>query len=288
MSQTIRDLGRFDTPVLLCGGAYGNLEALDALLAEAGRRGIPPANIIHSGDAIAYCSDPEAVARRLSDRGIASIKGNVEDQLAANAGDCACGFEEGSACQVMAVEWYAYADSEISGETRDWCAALPDQLAFTMKSRRFRVVHGSVTTINRFMFGSLDEDEFELELRAAESDVVVAGHTGLPFTRHIDARVWHNTGALGLPANDGTTRVWFSVVTPLSHGVRFEHFPLDYDHAAAADKMRRRGLSEAYAHALESGVWPSLDILPAAERAATGKALHPGMTVWAAVPRNAA
>jgi hypothetical protein len=36
---TALDLGTFDRPVLICGGAYGNLQALEALAAfQAGRR----------------------------------------------------------------------------------------------------------------------------------------------------------------------------------------------------------------------------------------------------------
>ena len=46
--------------------------------------------------------------------------------------------------------------------------------------------------------------------------------------------------------------------------------PLDYDHAGAAAKMRARGLPEAYAEALEGGLWPDMDVLPAVERAREG------------------
>ena len=42
-------------------------------------------------------------------------------------------------------------------------------------------------------------------------------------------------------ANDGTPRVWFSLLTPLDTGLRIGHCALDYDHAAPAVKMRRAG-----------------------------------------------
>ena len=54
-----RDIGRFEAPVLVCGGAYSNLEALEALMAAAGRLGIRPDHIIHTGDVVAYCADPK-------------------------------------------------------------------------------------------------------------------------------------------------------------------------------------------------------------------------------------
>ena len=72
------------------------------------------------------------------------------------------------------------------------------------------------------------------------------------------------------------------------HGVRFEHRPLHYDHITAARKMRETGLSGEYAGALESGLWPTMDILPEPERKSVGKAISLGSIVWAQIPRSAA
>ena len=37
-------------------------------------------------------------------------------------------------------------------------------------------------------------------------DGVIGGHCGLPFTKVVGDRLWHNPGAIGMPANDGTPR----------------------------------------------------------------------------------
>jgi hypothetical protein len=46
--------------------------------------------------------------------------------------------------------------------------------------------------------------------------------------------------------------------------------------------MREHCLPEGYAAALETGLWPSCDILPPAELAARGKPLEPGTLFWPA------
>jgi hypothetical protein len=108
----------------------------------------------------------------------------------------------------------------------------------------------------------------------AEAEVVLAGHCGLPFTQRLhDGRIWHNAGVIGMPANDGDTTVWYSLVVPQGGSLRFEHRRLGYDYSAAAAAMRKAGLAEDYARALETGLWSSLDVLPAHERAATGRAM---------------
>ncbi len=281
-------LGTIEDTLLICGGAYGNLEALEALFVAAGQHGIPANRIIHTGDAVAYCADPRATSEQLRALGIHCIKGNVEEQLGSDAEDCACGFEDGSACDVLARSWYASARQQITPELAQWMETMPVHLTFSMSGKRVRVVHGSPGRVNRFIWESLPAADFAGEIGQACADVVIAGHTGIPFTRVLpDGRVWHNSGGLGMVANDGTPRVWYATVAPGRTGPVFTHYSLDYDHAGAARKMRAAGLPEGYASGLETGLWPSLDILPEPERYRTGQAIDPGALTQTSRPAAA-
>ena len=269
----LRDLGRFEKPVLVCGGAYSNLEALSALLEAADALSIPPGRIIHTGDVIAYCADPARTAELLRSARVHAILGNVEESLSASLADCQCGFEAESLCNALSAEWFAYADARVGDELRQWMGRLPRHLTFEMSGRRIRVVHGGVREVNRFVFASQPESDLEAEFAAADADMVIAGHSGLPFTRFAGSRVWHNSGPLGLPANDGTLRAWFSVLTPRAGGITIEHHAIDYDFETARTKMVEAGLCAGYADALRTGLWPSLDVLPQPERLQTGAPL---------------
>jgi len=92
--------------------------------------------------------------------------------------------------------------------------------------------------------------------------------------------LWHNAGAIGMPANDGTPRVWFSLLRAETDGIAIEHRALDYDFATAAAKMRRADLPKEYAASLETGLWPSCDVLPLKEIHERGAALEPGSVFW--------
>lgn len=267
------DLGRFEDPVLVCGGAYSNLEALRALLEAADALSIPPRRIIHTGDVIAYCASPAESAELLRASRIHAIQGNVEQSLSASEPDCHCGFAAGSACATLSAQWFAYADARIGDELRQWMGQLPHHLSFEMGHVSARVIHGGTTQINRFLFASHPESDFEPEFAAAGAGMILAGHSGIPFTRRMGGRVWHNSGPLGLPANDATPRVWFSVLTPEEEGVHIEHHVLDYDYEKAREKMLKAGLCRDYAETLRTGLWPSLDVLPRPERKQTGAPL---------------
>jgi uncharacterized radical SAM superfamily Fe-S cluster-containing enzyme len=269
-----------DGPVLVFGGPYSNLEATQAVLAEARRRGIPPRRVICTGDVVAYGADARATLDLVRGAGIPVVMGNCEESLAASAADCGCGYAEGSACDAMAAEWYAHADRSLGAEHRAWMAGLPRRLDIELGGKRLAVVHGSVRQINRFVFASTPPAVKREELEAAGCDGVIGGHCGLPFTETIDGRLWHNSGAIGMPANDGTPRVWFSVLAPTADGIAVEHGALSYDHTAAAAKMRAARLPEGYAAALETGLWPSCDVLPAKELGARAVALAEGHVLW--------
>ncbi|MGI9384782.1 MAG: metallophosphoesterase family protein [Methyloligellaceae bacterium] len=269
-----RDIGVIDAPVLICGGVCSNLEALTAFLEAARRAGIPAERIIHTGDAVAYGADPVRVTERLRQTAVHAIQGNVEESLARRRSECSCGFDRGSPCDTLSADWFGYADARIGSGLRAWMGGLPHQLVFTMAGRRVRVVHGGVTEINRFLYPSTPDRDFEAEFAAAAADVVIAGHGSIPFTQRFGSRVWHNSGALGLPANDGTPRVWYSRLEPEGDNIRFTHMPLAYERATARRKMLQASLPRGYADALSTCLWPSLDSLPPAEQAQTGRALR--------------
>lgn len=262
------------------GGAYSNLEAMQALLAEAARRRIARSNVICTGDVVAYCADARATLDLFMGLGIRVVMGNCEELLASGADDCGCGFAAGTACDLLSAQWYAHAARHVRDDQRTWMAALPRRLDIRIRGRRLAVIHGGVERIAQYVFASTQGEEKARQIALAAADGVIGGHCGLPFTQIVDGRLWHNSGAIGMPANDGTPRVWFSVLTPEDGGLRIAHHALAYDHAGATAKMRAANLPDGYASALRTGLWPSLDVLPDAERRATGAPLHEHEVFW--------
>ena len=63
---------------------------------------------------------------------------------------------------------------------------------------------------------------------------------------------------IGMPPHDARYQTRFAVLG--QQGVLFER--LKYDVEAAVQAMQAAGLSDAYAEALRSGIWPSEDVLP--------------------------
>lgn len=254
----VRDFGRFEGPLVLFGGVYSNLQALEALAGVLDGRAA-----ISTGDVVGYCADPVATVALMRSLGLPGIAGNCERQVAEGAGDCGCGFGDGSACDLASRGWFPRLVAACDADTVGWMDALPEIGVFTHESRRYGVIHGGVTAINRFIWPSSSDAEFLEEIEALEAltgkvDGIVAGHSGIAFHRRIGGHQWINAGAIGLPPHDGRPETRYAV---LDRGeVVIER--LHYDHAAQREAMVAAGLTQGYHEALASGLWPSEDGLP--------------------------
>jgi predicted phosphodiesterase len=237
---------------------------------------IPPERCFCTGDVVAYGADPAMSIELIRDWGVNVIAGNCELALADAAFNCGCGFQAGSACDIDAARWYAFARRSTDDAARAWMASLPGAIGFRMAGRRAVVVHGSFTRVNRFVFPSTSASEKLGDARLAEADLVIAGHSGLPFTENLaGGTIWHNPGAIGMPANDGTPDGWYALLNPEVDGrLAITHHRLPYNFSEAARRMRAASLSEGYARALETGLLPLDDILPAIERASAGQPIN--------------
>ncbi|WP_187430073.1 hypothetical protein ROLI_023580 [Roseobacter fucihabitans] len=264
------DLGIINGPLLLFGGPYSNLQALEAVLATARVRTIPEHNMICTGDVVAYCAGALATADMLRASGAAVVAGNCEKQLGQGAQDCGCGFEEGSTCDLLSMGWYTFARSQLDDTTRKWMRECPDIISFHHQGARYAVIHGGVTEIARFIWPTDPEAVFMQEWQALESaigpvDHVIAGHCGLAFVKDTSRGRWINPGVIGMPAHDGSMQTRYGI---LEQGAVQLH-ALEYDVEAAVREMRAAGLTQGYERALRSGYWPSEDVLPLALRGAS-------------------
>jgi len=262
MRETV-DLGELDGPILLFGGPYSNLRAMQALMSVAERRGIPADRIICTGDVCAYAAEAERTAQTVRAFGCAVVAGNCEDSLGFNALDCGCGFEEGATCDRLSVEWFAHANKQVSEDTRLWMRELPGRAVFSHAGKRFAVIHGGAEQVNAFIWPTDPAERKTTEIERLEDllgplDGVVCGHSGVPFIEQVGSHQWINAGAIGLPGHDGDVRTSYAILD--GGDVTLER--LTYDHEGAASAMEQAGLTAGYHNAMRNGWWPSEDTFP--------------------------
>ncbi len=276
------DLGPLNGPMLCFGGLYSNAQATKALLAEADRMEIPAERMICTGDVVAYGGDPLICVDLIRTAGVPVVMGNCEESLGLAAGDCNCGFEPGGDCAEWSEAWFANAARALDEDARAWMRALPRRILFEMAGRRFVVIHGGIDDISQYVFASTPAGTKAAIIERLDVDGVIAGHSGLAFTEILGPGMWHNAGAIGLPANDETTRGWFSLLTPDrdTGAIQITLHALDYDHEQAARAIRAVTPDLPYAETLSTGLWPNMAVLPERERKQRGRPITPRTVVW--------
>ena len=276
-----RDLGTLRGEVLVFGGVYSNLQALEAVRGFAERRGIDAGNVVCTGDVVGYCADPDACALAVRDWGVHAIAGNVEMNVRDGLEDCGCNFDDNSRCDLFSRIWYPYAQQHCGPEAVAWMRRLPEYLRFRLAGGAegdglyVTVVHGAYGATSEFVWRSSDWNAAKGPAFAKTGcDVVLAGHSGLPFAHEREGRLWLNSGALGMPANDGTPRVWCATLRTRADGsLAYAFHALDYDWQAARRRMLARPLPKSYALTLRNGLWDNTEVMGANEAAWTGHRL---------------
>ncbi|MFT5659152.1 MAG: putative phosphodiesterase [Gammaproteobacteria bacterium] len=259
--------------LLFFGGCYSNLAATLAMREKASQLDIPAQHIICTGDLVAYCGEPAQTVDLIRDWGIHVLMGNCEESLGFEQLDCGCGFDQQSVCSLLSVGWYRFASAQVTPEQRSWMKALPRLIEFEFQSASMSVVHGSVTSINQFVFASTPKATKLDQIRQANADAVIGGHSGIPFGQIIDHKSWLNSGVIGMPANDGSADGWYMLLEPNNAGYRVSWHRLVYDAKSSQKSTLAAGMVE-YAEALTTGLWPSMDVLPLAEQRNRGKRLQ--------------
>lgn len=270
MDKKIDDLGNLSGKILLFGGVYSNLQALEAIKQLAKKENIAPENCICTGDIIGYCAQPEETVQLFKIWNPKSIAGNVEIQLREGSEDCGCDFRKGSRCEGFSQQWYPYAQSLLSKDSIDFVTTLPDHITFSYAEKKILVVHGSYFNTSEFIFKSTSWDKKEPSFEVNNYDVIIGGHCGLPFTDTKNSKLWLNPGVIGMPANDGNPSVWYAILEDKKGVLEHKHYTLNYNYRLTNTLMQNGLLPEEYARTIITGIWDNTEILPAVESGLQG------------------
>ncbi|ALJ05062.1 diadenosine tetraphosphatase [Pseudalgibacter alginicilyticus] len=265
MDKKIENIGHLSGKVLLFGGIYSNLQALESIKQIAEKEQIPAKNCICTGDIVGYCAQPEETVQFFKHWQARSIAGNVEIQLRRGAKNCGCDFKEGSRCDSFSQQWYQFAQSQLSKKSLEFINTLPEHIQFEYANKKITVVHGSFFNISQFIFKSTPWHCKQPNFEATNSNVIIGGHCGLPFHHKENDNLWINPGVIGMPANDGTPNVWYVIIDDSNNFFNFKHYTLNYNYTLTHKLMKNGFLPEAYAKTIVTGIWDNTEILPELE-----------------------
>jgi diadenosine tetraphosphatase ApaH/serine/threonine PP2A family protein phosphatase len=119
--------------------------------------------------------------------------------------------------------------AHLGDPSRRYLAGLPDHIARRLSGgHKLLVVHGSPVSLEDAIYPSITRRGLEAKLGGQHPDVLVCGHTHIPFVKRIGGILVVNCGSAGHPV-DGDPRPAYALVQAEAgarpHGriVRFEY-----------------------------------------------------------------
>jgi putative phosphoesterase len=237
--------------IAIFGDLHGNSAATQAVLAEIDREALDEQ--ICLGDLVGYGACPDRTIDLVRERGIPTIMGNYDDGVGFDRDDCGCAYKD-AAERERGQQSLMWTRGVVTDDRKAYLRTLEPEIRRTIHGVRVRFVHGSPRRMNEYLFEDRDPASLARIARGADSEVLVFGHTHIPWSKRIEGVLMVNAGSVGKP-KDGDPRACWVLLTISPEGdvdVAVRRVP--YDIAAMAAAIRAAdGLPDHFANDIETG-----------------------------------
>lgn len=249
---------------------HGNLPALQAVFEDLARQGFD--QLIVAGDYIGGPQPVEAINLLLGYDPI-MISGNSDTNLLK--------LRNGEAPK----EWYdshqfsllRWANNHVDDRTMEILQSLPEQQSIICSAAdSIRIVHGSPRDQYESIFPLSAPDTLDVAFAQIEENILICGHTHVPWVIERSDRIGLNPGAVGGPLN-GQAGANYAILEKGIDGWGVEHRSLSYDINLIRKAFKDSGLlleggalARAFLHSIETGTDVALTFLQYAYELAEG------------------
>jgi len=221
----------------LISDIHSNLLALERVLEDIEKEGVDL--LVCAGDLVGYGPFPNEVIKEMRDRDAICIAGN-HDRAVINLEP------EGMNPHAATAMWWT-AKRLGEGEL-DYLRKLKARSTLNLSGVVAGLFHGSPRNDDEYIY---EEGATTELLELAKADIIISGHTHVPYIKRTQMGVLVNPGAIGQP-RDGDPRA--SYVIYEERGTRFQLRRLEYDVESTVQAISDAGLPSFLGARLLSGI----------------------------------
>jgi putative phosphoesterase len=231
---------------------HGNLPALDAVLTDIRAERLE--TIYCLGDLVGYAPFPNEVVDRVRRERIPTVMGNYDDGVGFERRECGCAYTA-PVDQELGQRSLEWTKAHTTAQNKAYLRSLVHEIRLEIDGRRVLLVHGSPRKMNEYLFEDRPRSSFERIARSSKADVIVFGHTHVPYTTVVEDVLFVNVGSVGKP-KDGDPRACYALVDfAAADPVSFRRVPYDIEVVARA--IRESDLPDKFARDVELGGAPA-------------------------------
>jgi putative phosphoesterase len=215
---------------------HSNLQALKAVMREI--EGAKIDQVVCAGDIVGYGANPNECCQIVGDAAAHAVLGNHE--ISALTKDTT-GMNPHAAA---ASQWTA---SALEEGFQEFLRSLEIESKFEAGDMKVAMYHGSVESATEYVF----EDEISEDIvRSSGGDLLILGHTHVPYVKDFGSMMAINPGSVGQP-RDGDPRASFAVLDTNRRSCTVRR--VGYDIGGASEAILAAGLPRLLADRLFLG-----------------------------------
>jgi putative phosphoesterase len=215
---------------------HSNLHALRAVMARIDALGADMT--VCAGDIVGYGAQPNQCTYQMRELASAAVAGNHD--LSALTRDT-------TLMNRYAAEAAIWTADKLEKGARQYLSSLRTTAKLQMEGRSMGLFHGSPRDVAEYIYEDAAGDGL---VREAGCDIVILGHTHIPFIKRTASGLIVNPGSVGQP-RDGNPDASFAVLDPANLSAQVVR--VEYDVEAAAESIMSERLPAFLAERLLRG-----------------------------------
>lgn len=231
--------------IAIFSDVHANIQALEAVWDDIQQQN--PDEIYCLGDLVGYGASPNEVIEFIRVNEIPTVMGNYDNGVGFELDSCGCKYNNPSLERLGEISiWWSRGHT--SQANKEFLQALPKDIRLIDQEIDVLLVHGSPRSLHEYLPEERPTITFERIAKVASCDIMLFGHTHMPYMKRVAETLFVNTGSVGRP-KDGDPRACYVILD--SGEVEFRH--VTYDAGAAAQAIRASDLPDYYADELLAG-----------------------------------
>jgi len=185
--------------IAILGDIHGNLPALQVAHDVAVKANAE--KIYHLGDLGGYAPFVNEVVDFLIKHKIEGVQGNYEEAVAFDKPHCGCKYENDFQAKMahLSFEW---TKKHVTEKSKNYMKNLPFQISFNAEGKKIKIFHATPTKNNLYWYENRPDKFFLLMSEKAQADVLIYGHTHIPYFKILNGKYFINAGSVGMPKDN--------------------------------------------------------------------------------------
>lgn len=221
---------------------HGNLEAIKTAYLDILERNAD--NIICLGDLTGYGPYPNEVVDFIREKRILVTLGNYD----ASVSERKFNYIRDNEINKFCMPWTA---DRLTKRNIEYLKSLPERMTLKYGRKEICFAHGSYRNINEYL--NEDYEKLDEVMKDFFGDVLVCGHTHIPYKKIFGEKLLLNDGSIGKP-KIGRPNGTYLILDINNENIKVEFIEFKYDTNKTANAMRKEGLPLSCIEGIMTGI----------------------------------